>query len=316
LAVRDPGELCRLLLLPPDVRTAAIRAAHEFPLCAPLEYVARMQPGNPYDPLLRQVLPIEQELVEVPGYRVDPVDDKPATVCPGLLKKYSGRALIVATTCCAVHCRYCFRRHLTRQCQPQSSAFGHSTLTALSGDPSVEEVLLSGGDPLTLPDEQLTELIGRLSRIPHLRRIRVHSRLPVVIPQRVTEQLPAILRSTRLTPILVVHSNHPNELDSGVARAAARLVDGGIPVLNQSVLLRGVNDCAETLIQLCQRLVDMRIMPYYLHQLDPVAGAAHFQVPIARGRRLIAQLRAALPGYAIPRYVQELPGHTGKKVLA
>jgi KamA family protein len=180
----------------------------------------------------------------------------------------------------------------------------------------VGEVLLSGGDPLTLPDGHLSELARDLSRIPHLRRLRVHTRLPVVIPERVTESLRAWLRGTRLTPVLVIHANHPQELDNAVAAALARLIDAGIPVLNQSVLLRGVNDAAEPLIELSRRLLDCRVLPYYLHQLDRVAGAAHFEVPVERGLQIIAQMRACLPGYGVPRYVQEIPGESHKRVLA
>jgi EF-P beta-lysylation protein EpmB len=279
-----------------------------------------MRNGDPRDPLLRQILPMEQELEDVPGYDIDPVRDEAAIVRPGLLKKYAGRSLIVPTMSCAVHCRYCFRRHLTtrRLARDRDTAINRwqPILTELARDRSTHEVLLSGGDPLMLPDDELAGLVARLSEIAHLRRLRIHSRLPVVIPQRITDRLLHVLASARMTTVFVIHANHPHELDRFVARAVARIVDAGLPLLNQSVLLRGVNDGAETLIQLCQRLVDLRIMPYYLHQLDQVVGAAHFHVPVERGRQLIAQLRAALPGYAVPRYVQEVPGHPHKKVLA
>jgi KamA family protein len=189
-------------------------------------------------------------------------------------------------------------------------------LARIAADRSIEEVILSGGDPLVLSDRRLAQLAKRLAEIPHLRRLRVHTRMPIVIPQRVTESLVAWLRGTRLVALVVVHANHPAELDAAVAAALGRLVDAGIPVLHQAVLLAGVNDRAEVLVELYRRLVDVRVMPYYLHQLDRVAGAAHFEVPTARGVELLALLRGELPGYAVPRYVREVPGAASKQVLA
>jgi KamA family protein len=189
-------------------------------------------------------------------------------------------------------------------------------LDQLAADRTIEEVLLSGGDPLTLSDQRLAMLIERLDSIPHLRRLRIHTRLPIVIPQRVTDRLVTLLRATRLTTFVVVHSNHPAELDAAVGHAVGRFVDAGIPVLNQSVLLRGVNDAADTLVALSRRLIDLRVMPYYLHQLDRVAGAAHFHVPVERGEQIVAAMRSQLPGYAVPRYVREEPGQPSKTLLA
>jgi EF-P beta-lysylation protein EpmB len=223
---------------------------------------------------------------------------------------------MVTTGACAVHCRYCFRRHFPYSEGPRSLAEWAPALERLAADSSIEEVLLSGGDPLTLVDSWLGRLAERLASIDHLRRLRVHTRLPVVIPERVCDELLAWLRGTRLTPIMVVHANHPAEISDDVAAALGRLVDAGIPVLNQAVLLRGVNDDADALAELCRRLVDLRVMPYYLHQLDRVAGAAHFEVPEATGRRLVAELRRRLPGYAVPRYVRETPGEASKSLLA
>jgi KamA family protein len=189
-------------------------------------------------------------------------------------------------------------------------------VSRIAAEESIEEVILSGGDPLVLPDTRLAELAGALAAIPHLRRLRVHTRMPIVIPQRVTDSLVAWLRGTRLAPWVVVHADHPAELDAAVAAALTRLVDAGIPVLHQAVLLAGVNDRADVLAELCGRLADLRVVPYYLHQLDRVAGAAHFEVPVARGVKLIESLRARLPGYAVPRYVRDTPGSDGKEVLA
>jgi EF-P beta-lysylation protein EpmB len=275
-----------------------------------------MRRGDPSDPLLRQVLPLESELLTPQGFTADPVGDKSATLGPGLLQKYSSRALLITTGACAVHCRYCFRRHFPYSESPRSPDDWQPAIDRITADPSIDEAILSGGDPLTLVDEHLAELARRLATVPHLRRLRIHTRLPIMIPQRVTDELVDWLRGTRLAPIMVVHANHAQEIDEPTAAALARLVDAGIPVLNQSVLLAGVNDKAEALIDLSRRLVELRVMPYYLHQLDRVQGAAHFEVPISRGLELIDQMRRALPGYAVPRYVQEVAGASHKHVLA
>ncbi|MBI2824474.1 MAG: EF-P beta-lysylation protein EpmB [Planctomycetia bacterium] len=315
-AVRDPRELCRLLALPREFEERAVRAAPRFPLLVPRGYVARMKPGDPADPLLRQVLPLVDEDAGVPGYVADPVDDAAARRVPGMLQKYHGRALLIATGACAVHCRYCFRRHYPYAEGPKSLSGWEPALGEIAADASLTEILLSGGDPLVLADDFLAKLVERLTAIPHVRRLRVHTRLPIVIPERVCDELLAWLTGARLVPIVVVHANHAAELDESVARALARLTDAGVTVLNQSVLLQGVNDSEDALAELCERLVELRVMPYYLHQLDRVAGAAHFDVPELRGQELIERLRGRLPGYAVPRYVRELPGMPSKLVLA
>jgi EF-P beta-lysylation protein EpmB len=314
-AIRDGAELCRYLALPHDRVASAVEAGRSFPVFAPLGYVAKMRPGDPDDPLLRQVLPIAAELVSESGFTTDPVGDLPAKVIPGLLRKYTGRVLLITTGACAIHCRYCFRRHFPYHDGAASHHRRMAAVEAIAADLTIEEVILSGGDPLTLPDAQLSDLANRLAEIPHLKRLRVHSRLPIVIPERVTSELISWMRGTRLTPIMVVHANHPRELDNDVAESLRRFIDNGIPVLNQSVLLRGVNDDVATLADLSRRLIELRTMPYYLHQLDRVAGAAHFEVPETRGRELVEQLRAILPGYAVPRYVRETPGDVGKSWL-
>jgi len=304
-----------VLELPPEFAQGAIDAARLFPLFAPRSYVARMRKGDAADPLLRQVLPLGIEAETVPGFRHDPVGDDQAEVAPGLLRKYRSRALLVATGACAVHCRYCFRRHFPYSQTPRSLRDWQPAIDYLAADETISEIILSGGDPLTLVDDLLAELVERLAGIAHLRRLRVHTRLPIMIPQRVTDKLLAWLRGTRLTPIMVIHANHAAELEGPAALAIARLIDEGIPVLNQSVLLRGVNDSVDALADLSERLVDLRVMPYYLHQLDRVAGAHHFEVPLAEGIQLIEQLRLRLPGYAVPRYVQEIAGEEHKVVL-
>jgi EF-P beta-lysylation protein EpmB len=339
-AVRDPFELCRLLDLPEALAHqaaatvsalrdpgAALREpgatgdssasvpAAGFPIFAPRGYIARMRPGDPHDPLLRQVLPLESELAVVQGFANDPVGDLASQQTPGLLRKYAGRALIVTTGACAVHCRYCFRRHFPYQETPRGLRDWTPALEAVAADPSLDEVILSGGDPLTLVDPLLRALALRVARIDHVRRLRVHTRLPIVLPERVCDELLGWLRGTRLTPIVVVHANHPAEINAAVAAALTRLVEAGVVVLNQAVLLRGVNDALATQLELCRRLVNLRVLPYYLHQLDRVAGAAHFEASEEAGRRIMEGLRAALPGYAVPRYVRETPGAAHKLPL-
>lgn len=314
-AVRDPAELARLLDLPDTWAESAREAARQFPLLAPRGYVRRMRPADPHDPLLRQVLPLADELRPAPGYSADPVGDAAATLTPGLLHKYQGRALMVTTGACAVHCRYCFRRHFPYSESPKGLAAWDEALAAIAADNSLHEVILSGGDPLTLVDPTLAALADRIAQIPHVARLRVHTRLPVMIPSRVNDELLAWLTGTRLTPIVVLHTNHANELDDEAARAVARLADAGVPLLNQAVLLRGVNDNVDAQAELCERLVDLRVMPYYLHQLDKVSGAAHFDTPIELGQAIIAELRGRLPGYAVPRLVREDAGAAGKTVI-
>ncbi len=316
LAVREASQLIAALDLPAELIEPARQASAGFPLFAPWPYISRMKPSDPTDPLLMQVLPLGAELEERQGFTADPVGDGEAKLSPGLLQKYHGRALLITTGACAVHCRYCFRRHFPYSEGPRSPEDWQPAIERIAADSSIDEVLLSGGDPLTLVDSHLADLAHRLAAIPHVRRLRIHTRLPIVIPSRVTDELLSSLRGTRLTPIMVVHANHVNEIDESTAAALSKLIDAGIPILNQSVLLAGVNDSAEALIALSRRLIDLRVMPYYLHQLDRVRGAAHFEVPVSHGMALIEQMRASLPGYAVPRHVQEVAGESGKRVLA
>jgi EF-P beta-lysylation protein EpmB len=311
-AVRDVDELCQLLELPSAFAAQAIRASQQFPLFVPRPFLARIRRGDPHDPLLRQVLPLEAETIAAPGFTADPVGDLSASLQPGLLQKYYGRVLMVTTGACAVHCRYCFRRHFPYTLAPRSVADWLPAIEQIEADDSIHEVIFSGGDPLTLVDRLLAQLAERLEQIPHLRRIRIHTRLPIVIPERVTAELIDWLTGTRLTPIMVVHVNHPAEIDAAVVAALAKLSAAGIPLLNQAVLLGGINDDAEVLSELSLRLIDLHVFPYYLHQLDRVAGAAHFEVPVERGRQIIAEMQRRLPGYAVPRYVQEIAGRDHK----
>jgi L-lysine 2,3-aminomutase len=315
-AITDPAELCGALGLDPALAAGARRAEGGFPLLVPRTYLARIRPNDPCDPLLLQVLPREAELGQPPQFTRDPLAEANALRAPGLLWKYPGRILIVTTGCCAVHCRFCFRRHFPYRLVPQTLESWESVLAEVAADGLIEEVILSGGDPLMLGDEELAGLAKRLAQIDHVQRLRLHTRLPILIPQRVTGGLIRGLRATRLAPYMVVHVNHPAEIDGAVAAALTRLIEAGIPVLSQSVLLRGVNDQVEVLAELYRRLVGLRILPYYLHQLDRVAGAAHFEVPEAKGIELVEGLRARLPGYAVPRYVRETPDAPSKLPLA
>ncbi len=314
-AVRDPDELIDLLDLPETFREPARRAARLFSLAVPRGLIARMRPGDPGDPLLRQVLPVGAEQ-DAAGFSEDPVGDAAAEIAPGLLQKYHGRVLLMAAGTCAINCRFCFRRTYPYARLPKGVLSWRPALERIAADASIREVILSGGDPLVQGDRTLARLAAELASIGHVKRLRVHTRLPVAIPERIDAALLGWLRSTRLATFVVVHVNHPAELDGGFPEAIARLVDSGVPVMSQTVLLRSVNDDAAVLTQLFERLVDLRVLPYYLHQLDQVRGAAHFLVPPARGLEIMAELRRHLPGYAVPRYVQEIPGAEHKVALA
>lgn len=315
LAVRDAEVLVSELGLPPECLEPAKRAATLFPLLVPRSFLARMEPGNPRDPLLLQVLPLGAEFEEVPGYRADALNESAAHVAPGLLQKYAGRALMIATGACAVHCRYCFRRHYPYGEEPRRLDDWEPAFRAIAGDTSLREILLSGGDPLMLSDERLKRIWDRLETMGHLSRIRIHTRLPIVLPDRVTEAFLKLLKSSRLTPIVVVHANHPREVVADCAEALRTLARSGVTVLNQSVLLKGINDSADALCELSERLIDLGVVPYYLHQMDRVLGTAHFEVPDELARALIAELRRRLPGYAVPKLVREIPGELHKTPL-
>ncbi len=314
-AVRTVAELCQRLELPQEMALASRNATEEFPVFVPPSYLNRIGRGDPDDPLLRQVLPVDAETVAIDGFFRDPVGDLAATLQPGMLQKYAGRALLIATGVCAVHCRYCFRRHFPYEELPLGEAAWDRALAGVASDETIHEVILSGGDPLMLVDRQLASFVDKIAEISHVARLRIHTRLPIMIPSRVTSELMDWLTGSRLTPIMVIHANHAQELDDEVADALARLQQAGVMLLNQAVLLRGVNDSVEAQAELSERLIALGVVPYYLHQLDRVQGAAHFEVPIDEGRKIVEALRARLPGYALPRYVQEIPGELSKTVL-
>ena len=314
-AVSDPAELLALLDLGPEWLEPARAAAHRFPLKVPRGFVGRMRRSDPRDPLLLQVLPLGAELEEVPGYVTDPVGDLMAKAGPGLLHKYEGRALLVTTGACAVHCRYCFRRHFPYDDENASRAGFAPALDSIRADTSIGEVILSGGDPLTLNDRRLTMLWQGLAAIPHVRRVRIHTRLPVVLPERIDGAFLEAWSAVPLQKVVVVHANHANEIDRTVRAAIADLRAADTTVLNQTVLLRGINDRVADLVALSEALFEAGALPYYLHLLDRVAGAAHFDTPCSRAQRLVADLAAHLPGYLVPRLVREEPGAPAKTVL-
>lgn len=318
-ALTDPAELLATLglPLPPPGDLARLReAAARFGLRVPRGFVARMRPGDPDDPLLRQVLPRPEELDEVAGYVADPVGDLAVRAAPGVLHKYEGRALLVATGACAVHCRYCFRREFPYADDVAAAANWRGAVAAIAADPSITEVILSGGDPLSLSDAKLAALTDQLAGLPQLRRLRLHTRQPVVLPERVDAGLLQWLEGIALPKVMVLHANHANEWSEDVRAACRRLAGAGVLLLNQAVLLRGVNDTVEAQATLAEASVDAGVLPYYMHQLDPVRGAAHFAVPDPIAQALHAALVERLPGYVVPRLVREVPGAPAKVSIA
>ncbi len=307
-AIRSPVELCRLLALEWPVDPEAEAARHTFPLLVPRPFAARMQRGDPGDPLLRQVLPMAAEVEPRAGYLDDPVGDIAARRGPGVIVKYHGRALLIATASCAIHCRYCFRRAFPYGEENAGRDRFAAAVDYLRARDEISEVILSGGDPLTLSTARLTELTGRLAPLPHLRRLRLHSRLPVVLPSRVTSRLVAWFQSLPWPVALVIHCNHPNELDRSTAEALAALRTAGVTLLNQTVLLAGINDSARVQQALAETLYGQGVLPYYLHLPDRVTGTHHFAVATEKARSILEDLRRRLPGYLVPRLVREEAG--------
>lgn len=310
--VTDPRELLALLELPDGLPGLSEEALRGFPLRVPRPFLARMRKGDARDPLLLQVLPLAEETRDAPGFLDDPLGERGFNPRPGLLHKYHGRALLLPTSSCAIHCRYCFRRHFPYGDNNPGRKEWSRALEYLAADPEIEEVILSGGDPLAAPDRHLAWLAERLAEIPQLRRLRLHTRLPIMIPQRVDAALCAWLSGSRLRTVVVVHANHAREFDADVDRACARLRGAGVTLLNQSVLLKGINDDAEALAGLSSRLFAAGVLPYYLHLLDRTRGTAHFEVGEARALELLEDLRARLPGYLVPRLVRETAGAAAK----
>ncbi len=287
----------------------------DFPIRVPIPFADKMEKGNINDPLLLQVLATKSEELIVKGFSQDPLDEQRNEI-PGLLHKYAGRVLLILTATCAVNCRYCFRRHFPYNQQVASGESLTRIINYIRGDQSISEVILSGGDPLLMSDEQLSLLIVQLEDIPHLSRVRIHTRLPVVIPQRLTSKLVQVLSISRLQISMVIHANHANELDEELGLALANLSKSGVCVFNQSVLLRGINDDHLTLAALSEKLFKYQIVPYYIHLLDPVAGASHFDIDKEAAIQIMSRLRDRLPGYLVPRLAKEESHKRSKTILA
>ncbi len=311
-SIRSSRTLYERLQLPLSTLEATMDGHPEFPILVPESYLARIKPQDPDDPLLLQVMAQLREREPVHGYTEDPLEERQFTAT-GLIRKYPGRALLVTTAACPIHCRYCFRRHFPYGDNLATRSNWEDSLRTLRDDPSIKELILSGGDPLSLSTKKLTELIQKLESISTIETLRIHTRFPIAIPERVTDELLALLRSTRFNTVVVVHCNHPNELDDAQVKSALRSLANAVNfVLNQSVLLRGVNDDASTLSLLSTRLFAAGVLPYYLHLLDRVSGSAHFEITEKAARKLVKQLRHELPGYLVPKLVFEQSGELSK----
>ncbi len=309
-------DLLQFLALDPDDLSLHYKAAKDFPLLVTKSYADRIVKSDWHDPLLLQVLPTPNELKRHPDFLNDPVGDGQALVSPGLLHKYHGRVLLITTAACAIHCRYCFRREF-----PYSDNSAHRSQSELIkqyliSHPDVSEVILSGGDPLMQSDEKLQHLFDLFEELAPIKRIRIHTRLPVVLPSRITNRFLDILSKTSKKVIIVIHANHPNELNSEVANTLLLLKKIHVTLLNQSVLLQGINDHAETLVTLSHRLFDCHTLPYYLHVLDKVTGAQHFDSPNKMIFDLYRHMQENLPGYLLPKLVCEESGKAHKTLIA
>lgn len=314
--ITDPKELLTMLELSPSLLDPALAAALAFPLKVPRSFVSRIEKGNPNDPLLKQILPLGVELNVTPGYETDPLQELAVNPIPGLLHKYYGRVLVTLTGACAVHCRYCFRRHFPYADNNPGTRGWEKISAYIKQETSISEVILSGGDPLAVSDKLLKLFSDSLADLPHLKRLRIHTRLPVVLPERITEEFIAWITSVKLKTVIVIHANHAREINQDVKAALNKLSAAGIMLLNQSVLLRGINDDETSLIELSETLFSAGVLPYYLHVLDKVSGAQHFDLPLTRAHELHAGLVRALPGYLVPRLVCEEPGKPSKTLIS
>ena len=314
-AVSDPQTLLNQLGLSPSQLPFEIGEATPFVMRVPQPFIDKMNYADPNDPLLLQVLSQNAENQPIEGYTSDPLKELDGET-PGLLHKYHGRVLLILASACAVNCRYCFRRHFPYQDKTASGEQLAQSIEYIRNSPSISEVILSGGDPLIVNDQTLKNLLFQLESIPHIKRLRIHTRLPVVIPQRITKKLCLLLASSRLQISMVLHINHPNEIDVLLADSIAPLKQAGVQLFNQSVLLKGINNQIETQTKLSEALFDVGIVPYYLHLLDKVAGAAHFDLEKAEAKALLTAMRARLPGYLVPRLAAEIAGESSKTVIA
>lgn len=315
-AFTRPADLLAFLQLDPALPSLALERLRAFPLKVPHGYAQRMAKNDPADPLFRQVWPAVAEGQDAPGFVLDAVGDLHKARGGGLIHKYHGRVLLIATGACAINCRYCFRRHFPYGEQLAARDHWQEALALIAADASVTEVILSGGDPLSLADDKLAEFAAAVEAIPHVRRLRLHTRQPIVLPERVDDGLLGWLGRGRLQTVMVLHANHANELDDTVRQALRPLREAGVVLLNQSVLLRGVNNSVAALADLSERLSECGVLPYYLHTLDRVQGAAHFEVDTVQAAALMQSLSARLPGYLLPRLVREEPGAPSKTWIA
>jgi EF-P beta-lysylation protein EpmB len=313
-AVTDPEELCLLLELPNEWLAPAKKAAGLFPLKVPRGFVARMKKGDANDPLLRQVLPLNDEFNEAAGFTKDPLREQASNPVSGLLHKYQGRVLLTLTSACAVNCRFCFRRHFDYDSNTPGMAGWESAIEYIKNNADILEVILSGGDPLVVNDAVFAHFLEKLSSIEHIKRLRIHTRMPIVLPERVTDEWVQILKSTRLQVVIVIHSNHPQEINSDVKETLQKL--SGFTLLNQSVLLKGINDSADVLVELSEKLFECGVQPYYLHALDKVDGTAHFDTAEAKAIQLHADMANRLSGYLVPKLVREVAGAGGKILIS
>lgn len=304
------------LLLGFDGQTLAhLVEENNFELRVPLPFVSRMRTGDLSDPLLLQVLPLKQEQHDVAGNSTDPLDEKRYNVCPGLVHKYHGRVLLTAAISCPINCRYCFRRHFAYETNRLTPSNWDTALNYIRNDESITEVILSGGEPLLLNDRLISRLLDEIESIEHVLYIRIHSRYPIVIPQRLTNTLCERLINSRCNVALVLHCNHPNEIDEHVEQHLQPLVNSQVTLLNQSVLLKNINDDVETLAGLSEALYRAGVLPYYLHATDPVVGTAHYQVSDTQAQHLNLELTHHLPGYLVPTLVREVSGKCAKTRL-
>lgn len=314
--ITDPLELLKVLkLCPEQLLSGAILASEQFKLRVPRAFVGKMTVGDPLDPLLLQVLPHHLELEDYPDFVTDPLGEEQANQQPGVLHKYKSRFLLTLTGACAVHCRYCFRRHFPYQENLPKNEDWLNIKNYIESQPDINEVIFSGGDPLTLSNRKLKLWIERLESLPQIKFLRIHSRVPIVIPNRVDEELVSLLKNSRLRIILVVHSNHAAELDDLTCARLSLLVQQQITVLNQAVLLKGINNSAQVLVDLSYRLFDAGVMPYYLHVLDKVKGAHHFDLSPKEINLIYKDVLENLPGYLVPKLVREIAGEKNKTPL-
>ncbi|MCC2617915.1 EF-P beta-lysylation protein EpmB [Aestuariibacter halophilus] len=314
MAFTDPDRLLSHLQLDPQAYREHSKARRLFPMRVPRPFVARMSKGNPDDPLLRQVLPLSDEFVAAPGFGHDPLQEQNSPQ-KGLLHKYHSRVLLLVRGGCAVNCRYCFRRHFPYADNKVNKQGWLEVLDYIRADHGINEVIYSGGDPLMANDEQLAWLTEQLQDIPHLTRLRIHTRLPVVIPSRITPSLIDWFARQRLKPVMVLHINHSNEIDKALRERLAQLRDAGVTLLNQAVLLRGINDSADAQVALSEALFAAGVLPYYLHMLDKVDGASHFDVQEDDARNIMAEVIKRQPGFLVPKLVREIGGQPGKTLL-